>query len=58
MYYLMKQEKALAEMQDIQVEIANHQDCYQPENDRWFSEENKDKDYIKHCDSLLNDKPF
>ena len=34
------------------------QDVLQPENDRFWVDENKDKDYIKHCDSLLKDKPF
>ena len=57
-YYLLKQEKQLAEMQDIQNEIANAQDCHVPENTRWWKPENDNPDFIKHCEQLLNEQPF
>ena len=57
-YYLMRDEKALEHMREVQEAMTDAQDTYQPENDRWWKPENNDKKFVKHCDSLLNDKPF
>ena len=56
-YYLMCDEKALDEMREIQREIANHQDCYQPENNGWQEPEDDDNGYQSHCSELAKE-PF
>ena len=57
-FYLMREEKALDEMQEIQREIASAQDTYQPENDRWYKAEDTDKEYQSHCSKLMKEEPF
>ena len=57
-YFLMREEKALEHMREVQQAMYESQDNYQDDNARWWVDEDSSPEYIKHCESLLNQQPF
>ena len=49
-YYLMRNERALDDMQEIQQAMTDAQDT-------WWSPENIDEKYQEHCEKLLSEPP-
>ena len=54
----MREEKALEHMREVQQAMYESQDNYPDDNARFWVSEDSDPEYIKHCESLLNQQPF